>query len=56
MANDLTDYIAATGINEIDAMNLLQGDGVISDNCIWVSDVANADCEKAVEYLKKNLK
>jgi len=36
----------------VEAMNALQDVGVISDLCVKPEDVAAADVEKAIEYLK----
>jgi hypothetical protein len=33
-------------------MNLLQDQGVISDNCISLADVADADVPKAIAFLE----
>lgn len=32
-------------------MNKLQDAGVVSDNAVWASDVADKDCPTAVDYL-----
>ena len=37
-----------------EAMNALQNSGVISDNCVTPADVAEADCQKAIEHLQAN--
>jgi hypothetical protein len=36
----------------IPAMNLLQDQGVISDNCISLADVADADAPAAIAFLE----
>ncbi|MES2367015.1 MAG: hypothetical protein V4563_14160 [Pseudomonadota bacterium] len=51
--NALEYYLMTSGMNDTAAMNKLQDAGVISDNCVHVSEVAYSDCEKAVAYLKK---
>ena len=43
------------GYTEVQAMNLLQEKGVISDNCVTIEDIANADVTKAAEYLEGRL-
>lgn len=55
--NALERYLTITGTNEADAMNALQDMGIVSDNCVWAKDVAEADCLQAIEFLKarKNL-
>lgn len=35
-----------------DALARLQLAGVVSDNCLTVEDVAEADCEMAIQFLK----
>lgn len=40
-------------LSEVEGMNRLQSAGVISDLCVWVSDVAECDVEKSVNYLKE---
>jgi hypothetical protein len=40
-------------LSELQSMNLLQSAGIVSDNAVWFADVAEADVEKAVEYLKQ---
>jgi hypothetical protein len=47
--NSLQDYLAATGLDERQAMNELQEHGVISDNCIDACEVS--DSGKAVSWL-----
>lgn len=39
-------------MTELAAMNLLQDNGIISDLCLTVGDVATEDTQKAVKYLK----
>lgn len=50
--NSLQDYLAGVGADEAKAMDALQDAGIISDNCVWARDVAEADCPAAVEFLK----
>lgn len=37
---------------ELEVMNVLQDAGIVSDNCITTEDVAEADVDRAVTYLK----
>lgn len=53
ITNSLQDYLAATGLEEIHAMNELQEHGVISDNAVHASEVG--DSGKAVTWLTLNL-
>jgi hypothetical protein len=39
--------------DEIEAMNLLQSHGIISDNCVHASDVAEPDATRAVTFLEQ---
>lgn len=48
----LTETINELQISELDAMNMLQGNGIISDLCENACDVANADVPAAIKYLK----
>lgn len=50
--DDLRKAIFDCGMSEVDAMNLLQDQGVISDLCVWVADVAEADIPKAIHLLE----
>jgi hypothetical protein len=50
----LLDFIRAHHLKPSEVMNRLQDAAVISDNCVTVSDVAEADQTKAVEWLKLN--
>lgn len=49
--NLLQEFIIETGSDEIQSMNELQDSGIISDNCVESADVADADCERAVDFL-----
>ncbi len=42
-------------MNETEAMNRLQANGVVSDECVTAKDVAAADCPRAIRWLEKNL-
>jgi hypothetical protein len=48
----LRDYLSANGIDEVQAMNLLQDHGIISDECVSVDDVV--DSGKALTWLNDN--
>jgi hypothetical protein len=50
----LLNFIRAHRLKPSEVMNLLQDAAVISDNCVTVADVAEADQTKAVEWLKLN--
>lgn len=50
--NQLEHYLKATGIPEVAAMNFLQNNGIISDNCITASEVG--DVGAAISYLNLN--
>jgi hypothetical protein len=54
--NRLETFLDNRNLNQISAMNLLQDQGVISDNCINASDVCDSDCDKAVDFLLKHEK
>jgi len=47
--NTLQHYIFAQSYDEIDAMNILQMNGIISDNCVHAAEVG--DTGKAVSFL-----
>lgn len=53
ITNSLQDYLAATGLDESQAMNELQEHGVISDNCVTAGEVG--DSGKAVAWLDLNM-
>lgn len=38
---------------ELDIMNRAQDDGIVSDNCERLSDVAEVDIQELVEYCKR---
>lgn len=38
-------------MTEIEAMNLLQGRGIISDLCVWIDDIDDNDVERARQFL-----
>ena len=45
--------IASVGLDEIEAMNLLQDAGVVSDLCVGIESVATEDLERAIEFILK---
>ena len=49
--NSLQPFLELSDIDPTDAMNRLQEAGIVSDNCVTAADVAEADCERAVEFL-----
>lgn len=49
--NELEKFLAGSRITWQEAMNLLQQEGIVSDNCDGPADVAVADCRPAVEFL-----
>jgi len=51
----LAQFLAMHSINPTDAMNRLQCAGVISDLCVNVDDVAQADEQRAIEWLEGNM-
>jgi hypothetical protein len=50
--NALEKFIHLSGLDETAAMNRLQENNVISDNCIIANDVADVDCGRAIDFLK----
>ncbi len=41
------------GLSEIDAMNILQDAGVVSDNAVNLEDVHENDVPQAIKYLEE---
>jgi hypothetical protein len=54
--NSLEHFLFENGLNEAEAMKLLQKFGVISDNAITPADVWREDQERAIEFLKGGAK
>jgi hypothetical protein len=50
--NALEQHIIDAGLCPIAAMNVLQDHGIVSDNAVWAGDVAAADHERAIAFLK----
>ena len=50
--NKLENWIKARDENEVRVMNLLQENGVVSDNAVWAKDCGNDG--KAIWWLAKN--
>lgn len=48
---DLSEAFRRQGLTEVQGMNLLQANGIISDNCVQVADVAEANCQRAIEFI-----
>ena len=51
MRLELYRTVVASKLSENDALNLLQDRGAVSDLCIALKDVAEADCPRAVAVL-----
>ena len=51
MKMELYRTVVAAKLSENDALNLLQDRGAISDLCLKLADVAEADCPRAVAVL-----
>jgi hypothetical protein len=49
--NILEKWLAAREFSEIRALNLLQGAGMISDNCVTAADVGGDDLKRAIFFL-----
>ena len=51
--NALEQWIANSPFKgqEIELLNLLQQNGIVSDNCVHAADVADADRERAITFL-----
>lgn len=51
--NPLEQHISTNRLNATEVMDKLQDrGGLISDLCVWPSDVCASDAERAVEWLK----
>jgi len=48
-------YCLSATLTEVILMNRLQGAGVISDNCVWLGDIATADQPAAIKWMAKNI-
>jgi hypothetical protein len=54
--NALEQFISDSGDwDAIPAMNLLQDQGVISDNAITLADVADVDAPRAIAFLESKI-
>jgi hypothetical protein len=51
--NSITEYCGQFGINWDRALDLLQCHGIMSDNCISLDEVAEADCSAAIRCLEE---
>lgn len=49
--NRLEIFCQNNGINSIEAMNALQGAGIVSDNAVILADVAEEDHDVAINFL-----
>lgn len=47
----LEQFVQEIGLDPIEAMNLLQGNAIVSDNCVWISEVPEADQSAAIKFL-----
>lgn len=47
----LEKYVLKNLLDPVKVMNALMDAGLISDNCIAIGDVADADCARAIEWL-----
>jgi hypothetical protein len=47
-------WLKNSGLSEVQAMNELQGAGIISDNCFFAQNVADFDCPAARDFLQAN--
>lgn len=50
--NPLESYLKTNNLDPMTTMNRLQDAGIVSDNCVTPRDVAEADCGRAVDYLR----
>lgn len=49
--NSLETFLSGRTINVLDAMNQLQGAGIVSDLAVLPADVAETDAKRAVRWL-----
>ncbi len=49
----LQHYITLNDWDSCVALNILQSDGIVSDNCVTVADVDPADHAKAIAHLQQ---
>lgn len=52
--SDLIKAFHDSGYSEVTGLNLLQDNGIISDLCVWASDVAEVDIPKAIAFIYAN--
>jgi hypothetical protein len=50
--NRLEQYLAETLRDPVESMNRLQEAGIISDEAVHAGDVADADCQAAIAFLR----
>lgn len=50
--NGLEQWLFDEWVGEEEAMDSLQKNGIVSDNCVSAADVADADIDRAIEFLK----
>ena len=51
MKNKLEIFIEKNELNEINTLNLLQNNGIISDNCVTASDVSDLNFPAVEKFL-----
>jgi len=49
---NILNELARLGWSETRALNILQDRGIISDNCVTLTDISEGDAIKAANYLK----
>lgn len=51
----LPEFLEAKGIDPTFAMNLLQDNGIVSDNAVFVTDLDASDQRRAVAWLSNEM-
>jgi hypothetical protein len=54
--NPLVKWCIENNVTEVEAMNALQDQGVISDNCVWFADIYEGDWPAALKFLESTFK
>jgi len=52
--DDLLKLAHLAGLTEIEMMNALQDNGIISDLCVMSEDIATADLPAAMKWIESN--
>jgi hypothetical protein len=47
----LVKFVRKNLLDPVKVINALTAAGLISDNCVHIEDVADADCARAIEWL-----